>query len=158
LRETGVTLGPGALAETLGALPVCVEGVEVKRRAVPVGDYPGGPRPSSVIHLRGRGQAGRGENVAFTDDEHARFAARAPSLLSAGAFADGIWRGRVDALVDGAARGYERAALEAALIDGELRTIDAGGAVIRGPSGPGGLRAGSARCKPGITRELRGGT
>lgn len=116
-----MTLGPGALADTLGAMPVWVEAVEVQRRAVPVGDYPGGPRPSSVIHLRGRGQVGRGENVAFTDEEHARFAARAPSLLSGGAFAGGTWRGRVDTLLDAGARGYERAALEAALIDLALR-------------------------------------
>jgi len=101
----------------LAALPVCVEAVEVQRRAVAVDDYAGGPRPSSVVLLSGLGQVGRGENVAFTEDEQARFAAGASSLLRAGARGDGAWRGRVDTLLDQAARGYQRAALEAALLD-----------------------------------------
>ena len=113
--------GPGALADLLGGLAVCVEAIEVQRRAVPVGDYPGGARPSSVVRLSGQGHVGRGENVAFTEEEHARFAAGAPSLLAGGGSGGGAWRGRVDALIDGGARGYERAAVEAALIDLALR-------------------------------------
>lgn len=116
-----MTLGPGALADTLGALPVHIEAIEVQRRAVPVGDYLGGARPSSVVHLSGRNHVGRGENVAFTEDEHAHFAAQAPLLLDSGAVKDHAWSGRVDALIGAGARGYERAALEAALIDLALR-------------------------------------
>ncbi|HEY4184403.1 MAG TPA: hypothetical protein VGP07_05005 [Polyangia bacterium] len=106
-------LSPGELADVLGALPVRVTGVEVVRSAVALEDYPGGPRPSSVVRLSGDGQVGCGENVAFTDEEHARFAAGAAGLL--------VSAGRVDASIAPAARGYERAALEAALIDLALR-------------------------------------
>ena len=116
-----MTRGPGALAEALGALPVCVEAVEVRQRVVAVGDY-AGRRPSSVVLLSGRGQLGRGENVAFSEEEQAGFAARAPGLL-AGRDLTG-WRGSVQALMDDGARGYERAALEAALIDLALRQAD----------------------------------
>lgn len=128
-----MTLGPGPLADLLAALPVCVQAVEVQRRAVVVDDYAGGPRPSSVVLLSGLGQVGRGENVAFTEDEQARFATRASSLLRAGAHADGAWRGRVDTLVDQTAGGYERAALEAALLDLALRQAGTTLAVLAGP-------------------------
>jgi len=116
-----VTARPGALADTLAALPVCVEAVEVQRRALALDDYAGGPRPSSVVRLSGLGHVGRGENVAFSEDDQARFAARAASLLAGGALREGTWRGPVGALLGEAARGYERAALEAALIDLALR-------------------------------------
>jgi len=117
-----VTLGPGALADTLGALPVRVQAVHVQRRPVTVGDYPGA-RPSSVVRLSGRGQVGRGENVAFSDEDQARFEARAPSLLSARSTGD-VWSGTVASLLDGSARDYGRAALEAALIDLALRQAE----------------------------------
>jgi hypothetical protein len=116
-----VIAGPGALADVLGALPVCVERIEVRASAVPAGDYPGGARPSSVLRLSGLGQLGRGENVAFTEGEHQRFGARAATLLASGATTGGTWRGSVAGLIDQGARGYERAALEAALIDLALR-------------------------------------
>ena len=112
---------PGALADRLGALPVRVQTIEVRRAAVPVPDYAGAARPSSVVWLSGGGAIGRGENVAFTDEEQARFAARPSSLLNSGLRRDGIWAGRVDALVGPTTQAYERAALEAALIDLALR-------------------------------------
>ena len=130
-----MTAGPGALAAALGELPLCVETVEVRRRAVPASDYPGGARPSSVVRLGGRGHVGTGENVAFTDDEHARFAARAANLLPAGAFTNGAWRGQAGALVGADAQGHERAALEAALLDLALRQAHTTLAALAGGAG-----------------------
>jgi len=127
-----VTAGPGALAEALGELPVCVETIEVRRRSAPASDYPGGARPSSVVWLGGRGAVGLGENVAFTDEEQARFAAHAASLLPEAAFANGAWRGRVGALLGPRALGYERAALEAALLDLALRQANTTLAALAG--------------------------
>lgn len=51
--------------------------------------------------------------MAFTEEEHARFSAGAAGMVSDA--------GRVDAMIAPAARGYERAAIEAALIDLALR-------------------------------------
>jgi L-alanine-DL-glutamate epimerase-like enolase superfamily enzyme len=115
-----LTVSPGALADVLAALPVQVSEVSVRRATVSLDDYPGGPRPSSVVVLSGRGRSGFGENVAFTDEEHARFAARAGALVRRPSDGRG-GTGRVDTLVDPEARGYERAALEAALVDLALR-------------------------------------
>jgi L-alanine-DL-glutamate epimerase-like enolase superfamily enzyme len=113
-----VTPSAGALAEALGALPVHVSGVEVRQTGVALNDYQGGPRPSSAVRLVGGGHAGEGENVAFTAEEHARFAAEAEAMLRG---PGGAKFGRLDAMIAPAARGYARAALEAALIDLALR-------------------------------------
>jgi L-alanine-DL-glutamate epimerase-like enolase superfamily enzyme len=92
-----------------------------------VDDYPGGRRPSSVVCISGAGHRGFGENVAFTQAEHDRFAARATDLLSdllaraGGNRAAGGGGGRVGTLLRPDLPPYERAALEAALIDLGMR-------------------------------------
>ena len=115
------TLTPAGLAAILSRLPVCVEAAEVERCDVKLADYPGGPRPSSVVHLRGAGKVGRGEQVAFTEDEHRSFA----HFVAA-------WRNqqpnsaaaRVDSRHGVAGTPYDHAALEAALIDLGLRQAE----------------------------------
>ena len=124
-----MTPSAGALAEALGALPVQVSGVEVRQTGVALDDYQGGPRPSSVLRLVGGGHAGEGENVAFTAEEHARFAAEAEAMLRR---PRGAKSGRVDAMIAPAVRGYPRAALEAALIDLALRQAGTTLAVLTG--------------------------
>jgi L-alanine-DL-glutamate epimerase-like enolase superfamily enzyme len=119
-----VTLSPGALADLLGALPVRVSSVEVRTGLVAVDDYAGG-RPTSVVLLAGGGHTGSGENVAFTAEEHADFAARAPTSLTGAA-------GRVGALLGPELPRYERAALEAALIDLAMRQAGASLATFTG--------------------------
>jgi L-alanine-DL-glutamate epimerase-like enolase superfamily enzyme len=112
----GVTpqLGPGALAETLARLEVRVATAEVERSAVPLADYPGGPRPSSVVRLSGEGALGFGENVAFDESEHERFAAYVSGWARRNAGARLL---HVGSAVPSQGTPYERAALEAALID-----------------------------------------
>jgi len=112
----GVTpqLGPGALAETLAALEVRVASAEVELRAVPLADYPGGPRPSSVVRLSGKGCVGSGENVAFYQQEHERFRAYVAAWARLHAGARLL---HVGTALPAEGTPYERAALEAALID-----------------------------------------
>jgi L-alanine-DL-glutamate epimerase-like enolase superfamily enzyme len=116
----GVTprLGPAELAAALAALEVRVDSAQVERSAVPLPDYPGGPRPSSVVRLTGNGACGLGENVAFFESEHERFQVFVERWLQT--------RGKQARVRVGTALGaegtpYERAALEAALIDLGLR-------------------------------------
>jgi len=106
---------PAELARLLGALDVEVSELHVERRDVPLPDYPGGPRPSSIVHVAGQGVTGRGEYVAFTDAEH-RDLAEAMNTC----FRVHSGRVRIDSLGEEMS-GYERAALEAALIDLGLR-------------------------------------
>jgi L-alanine-DL-glutamate epimerase-like enolase superfamily enzyme len=113
----GVTLGPAELARALGELRVHVEAVEVIQSAVPLPDYPGGPRPSSVLRVRGGGHVGQGENVAFDAAEHARFATSAQAWFRSLPHATL----RVATVPRASDAPYERAALEAALIDLGLR-------------------------------------
>jgi hypothetical protein len=114
-----VTRTPGELADALAALPVSVSSIEISSHEVPVGDYPGGLRPTSVVRVSGAGHSGLGENVAFTRVEHDRFAARADDLLGdlRARGAGSAVGARVDALLPFDPPLYERAALEAALID-----------------------------------------
>src|SRR4051812_716620 len=67
---------PAALASLLEALEVRVESAIVERRVIRLPDYPGGLRPSSLVRLSGGGFSGLGENVAFCEQEHLRFAVR----------------------------------------------------------------------------------
>jgi hypothetical protein len=109
---------PAQLADTLAALPVRVSSVEVRASTAPIDDYPGGARPTSTVCLFGEGRWGFGENVAFAVAEHDSFAAHAGELL----YRTGdVVAGRVDGLVRPESPRYERAALEAALIDLALR-------------------------------------
>jgi hypothetical protein len=111
---------PGQLASLLEALEVRVESAFVEREAVPLTDYPGGPRPSSVVRLSGGGCSGLGENVAFLSQDHERFAARVERWFAARTASAPL---QVRSAVALGAEGtpYERAALEAALIDLALR-------------------------------------
>jgi hypothetical protein len=110
-------LSPGLLAATLAALPVRVHTAHVALNEVRLRDYPGGPRPSSVVWLNGEGATGLGENVAFYAQEHERFTV----------FVDGWLRAHAGSRMQvGSALGpdgtpYERAALEAALLDLGMR-------------------------------------
>lgn len=114
MAGVSVKLTPAELAQRLEELDVRVESASVERRAVPLPDYPGGPRPSSVVRLSGLGCQGVAENVAFYDADHERFTAHVERWFAS--------------LVPTSPRAlgpegtpYERAALEAALIDLGLR-------------------------------------
>jgi hypothetical protein len=109
---------PGQLARALGELAVRVEAARVERRAVALDDYPGGARPSSILRLTGHDQTGSGENAAFSEAEHEAFAASVESWLVDAAKHGAV---PVNAVIGGISRPYERAALEAALIDLALR-------------------------------------
>ncbi len=109
---------PGELAHALSELPVQVDGVEITRSAVPLPDYPDGPRPSSVLRLTGAGEVGLGENVAFSPVEHDRFARYGHGWLEAVGPSTTL---RVGSALGMGGTAYERAALEAALIDLALR-------------------------------------
>ncbi len=109
-------LRPGALARTLGALPVQVDRVGCRFAFVPLPGYGDPGRPATFVELAGGGHTGAGELVSFSELEHARFAARAPGLLAGR-------QGRVEDLLAGAgaAAPHERTALEGALLDLALR-------------------------------------
>ncbi len=111
-------IGPGDLANALSELPVRVARLEVTYAAVSLPDYPGGPRPSSVLRLTGAGQVGLGENVAFSPLEHEQFAGYASAWLAS---VDRNAVLRVGSALGREGTFYERAALEAALIDLALR-------------------------------------
>jgi L-alanine-DL-glutamate epimerase-like enolase superfamily enzyme len=109
---------PGKLASRLEALEVRVESAIVERHAVTLPDYPGGPRPSSVLRLSGLGLAGVGENVAFFEAEHERFSAYVARWFAAHRAPVTT---RVGSALGAEGSHYERAALESALIDLGLR-------------------------------------
>ncbi len=88
---------------------VFCEVVEVEIEA-----YPGGTRPVAVVHVAGKGEVGRGENVSWTLAVQDRFAASVSELIVAKA-------GRVSELVSREADPYAHAALEASLVDLALR-------------------------------------
>ncbi len=133
----GVTPRPSpiALARTLAALPVHVARVHVTRSAVPLPDYPGEPRPSSTVELSGFGVTGYGENVAFYGAEHELFVERIAAWFRDLTERDELTGERAvengELTVERALAGaelprYERAALEAALIDLALRQTELG--------------------------------
>jgi L-alanine-DL-glutamate epimerase-like enolase superfamily enzyme len=105
---------PEGLRAALGALAVTIEDAGAKVAAVDVPSYPDGPRPSSVIVLRGAGVAGRGEHVAWTLAAHDACRDRTLPRVPRGRFELGAWSAAVARTV---AEPYERAALEAAAID-----------------------------------------
>lgn len=116
------------LVDFLTSLPVRVTDVVVEQGAIPLDDYPGGPRPTSTVTVSGGGRVGRGENVAFEESEHAVFVARARDfLVRAGGMGGGpCGVGAVMGALPPEASRYERAALEAALIDLGLRQAGLG--------------------------------
>lgn len=113
-----VRLTPGQLATKLAELEVQVTDLHVERRDISLPDYPGGPRPSSVVHVSGQGATGRGECVAFSDEEQRAFGPSMAAWFAA-------TRKRASLHVGGAVSRdlgpYASAALEAALIDLGLR-------------------------------------
>jgi len=105
--------GPAArLRDALADLTLVVEAVGCARHAVPVPSY-GGERPTSVVRLRGRGAAGRGENVAWPDEAHTTFYRHARALPR-GRWSVGDWS---VAMRDVIPDPYGRAAAEAAAVD-----------------------------------------
>ena len=106
--------GPARLASLLASLDVRVESAHVEQQAVSLPDYPDGPRPSSVVCLTGRGHSGWGENVAFFRHEHERFAALVEGWSRTAAASSPV---RVQDVATLEGSPYERAALEAALVD-----------------------------------------
>jgi L-alanine-DL-glutamate epimerase-like enolase superfamily enzyme len=109
---------PAQLARSLAELEVHVADLRVERRDVSLPDYPGGPRPSSIVQVYGRGAVGSGEHVAFSDAEQRAFGASIATWFQG----DGARTQRCvgDAIGTELTR-YGRAALEAALIDLALR-------------------------------------
>jgi L-alanine-DL-glutamate epimerase-like enolase superfamily enzyme len=84
---------------------------------VPVASYLEGPRPTSLVTLRGAGACGQGECVAWTAAAHAAFRERM-AAVPRGRWTLGEWAAATGGAAGGA---YERAALEAAAIDLALR-------------------------------------
>lgn len=102
-----------ALRAALVALPIRIDSVECEVAGVRLASYPGGVRPTSVVHLGD----GRGENVAWTMAAHEAFRSRLKTVPS-GQWTLGAWAAVVaERFTDP----YERGALEAAAIDLALR-------------------------------------
>ena len=110
------TPDPAGLGETLAALPVLVEDVACDVGSVTVPAF-GGARPTSVVTLRGRRTAGRGENIAWTEAAQHHFAMHA-RVAPRGGWCLGDWSAAMREVI---AEPYERAALEAAALDLALR-------------------------------------
>jgi hypothetical protein len=104
---------PRALARALAALPVRLDSVRCRSGRVALADYPGG-RPFTLVALSGQGQTGFGEQVAFTDREQQAFVLAVESRLACAS-------GPVASIVRADAPPFERAAIEAAVIDLALR-------------------------------------
>lgn len=104
---------PSALARQLAELPVTLQSVRCRSGRVALADYPGG-RPCTLVALSGLGQTGFGEHVAFTDGEQQEFVLAVEGLLARA-------QGSVGEILKPAVAGYDRAALEGALIDLALR-------------------------------------
>jgi len=105
----------GPLAAALAELRIVVEHAEVVCGTAAVRSYPGGARPTSTVVIAGRGVAGRGENVAWTAEAHARLDVGA---VPRGTGRLGEW---ATAIASGIREPYARAAVEAAAIDLALR-------------------------------------
>jgi L-alanine-DL-glutamate epimerase-like enolase superfamily enzyme len=105
------------LTATLAALPVVIEEVTGVVAPAAVPSYPGGVRPSSVVTLAGRGSVGLGEHVGWENAAHVAFRDRL-ATLPRGSWRVGEWTAAVAA---NGAPPYDRAALEAAVIDLALR-------------------------------------
>ena len=108
---------PRALATRLGSLPVRLEGVRCRSGRVALADYPGG-RPFTLVALSGAGHTGYGEHVAFGDRAQQAFVNSVEGLLATAS-------GPVASIVRAEVAGYDRAALEGALIDLALRQAGA---------------------------------
>jgi hypothetical protein len=125
-------LGPGALADRLASLRVAVDGITVERAVASIsGYYEGERRPTGVAVLRGAGERGRGECVAWTSREQDGFAAACGRLeLPAVATVGDVSLFLADKLDDP----YHRAAVEGAAIDLALRQVGANPFALAGRS------------------------
>jgi hypothetical protein len=105
------------LAAALADLPVVIDDAACGSRAVLVPSY-GGPRPTSLVRLRGAGRIGEGEHVGFTDEAHADFR-RTLDRWDLG----GSWRiaSLAYTMRERGLHPYDRAAIEMAAIDLALR-------------------------------------
>jgi L-alanine-DL-glutamate epimerase-like enolase superfamily enzyme len=103
------------LRARLEALPLRIDSLSVHQSAVALDDYPGGPRPTSTIAMRGGGFTGYGEHVGWTGAEHEAFRESADRVAS-GNTTLGAWARSLASLPT-----YDRAALEAAALDLALR-------------------------------------
>jgi hypothetical protein len=113
---------PGELVDRLSALPVAIDGLRVERGAVAVAGYYDEARPTGFAALRGLGLTGRGECVAWTPAEQAKFAAACDRLD----LPQGSTVGEIVALLAGELDDpYHRAAVEGAAIDLALRQANA---------------------------------
>ena len=101
------------LAAALADLPVVIDDATCRSSTVHVPSY-GGPRPTSVVTIRGVGRRGEGEHVGWTDDEHAAFG----RTIDRGDLG-GSWRigNLVHTLRERGLAPYDRAAIEMAAID-----------------------------------------
>ena len=115
--------------ETLAELPIEIEGYELEDRDRTFGDF---TRPSTIVHLRGAGQEGVGEDVAYDDLDHIAQRDAGPvhdfsSAKTLGEFCE--LAGELD-LFEGAppvrdfSRHYRRWSYESAALDLALRQSD----------------------------------
>jgi len=105
---------PETLRAALGALPVTIEEASVEVGSVSVPSYPDGPRPTSLLALRGGGATGRAEHVGWSEAAHRAFRDCALPRMPRGAWRLESWSAAVAGSI---AESYDRAALEAAAID-----------------------------------------
>ena len=64
---------PETLRAALAALPVMIEEASAEVGSVCVSSYPDGPRPTSLLALRGAGTTGRAEHVGWSETAHEAF-------------------------------------------------------------------------------------
>jgi L-alanine-DL-glutamate epimerase-like enolase superfamily enzyme len=79
-----------------------------------VPSYPDGPRPTSLVALRGAGATGRAEHVGWSEAAHEAFRDRTLPRVPRGAWRLESWSAAVAGSIT---QPYDRAALEAAAID-----------------------------------------
>src|SRR5262249_53402320 len=98
---SAVPATPEALRAPLGALGVPLDEASADVRAVDLPSYPGGPRPSSVIALRGAGAIGRGEHVAWTEAAHVACRDRTLPRIACGRWELAAWSAVLATVADG---------------------------------------------------------
>ena len=106
------------LHAALAALPVVIDEAHCRATVIDVPSYPDEPRPTSIVTLSGGGTSGVGEHVGWTTAAHAGFRDEIVPRVPCGAWQVGTWAA---AMATVARDPYERAALEAAVIDLALR-------------------------------------
>src|SRR5262249_42684790 len=105
---------PGTLRPALAAPPLTIEEASVEVGSVCLPSYPDGPRPTSLLALRGAGVTGRAEHVGWSEAAHEAFRDRTLPRVPQGTWRLESWSAAVAGPI---AEAYHRAALEAAAID-----------------------------------------